>query len=370
MSGGMRKSYETALTTVGVTGVHIASAPKSGAVILKELFSHHDIRCLALVDYPQTCALGWDAPNLVGVCHVPQGIMGTGPFVSRLLEIHRETFLHIVIPCDDEDVAALASGASELADYGIDTLLPMPNSVEAVKKANFQKTLEKIGIHVPRQQTIWNLEELNEISIGLPLIVKGRLIHAYLARSYTEVRAFAAKLFDVWGEPVVLQEYIRGAEFSVTAVADRNSSLVGACAIRKVGISEQGKTWMAVTVSPDAFIPFIEGLLKELHWIGPLEMEFIVNADDSSPVAIEINPRFPAWVPVARYAGADLVKLVVEICKGEANSTLIAEPGMCFARTYHTGIFAMERLAKLHTHQKYIVEHRGDRKNNDLGRKK
>ncbi len=362
MSRDIRNSYQPALTTVGVTGVHIASAPKSGAVILKELFSHYDIQCLALVDYPQTCALGWDAPNLVGVYQVPQGITGANPLVSRLLEIHQETFLDIVIPCDDEDVAALANGASELANYGIDTLLPLPNSVEAVKKANLQKTLGKIGIHVPRQQTIWNFQELNEISIEPPIIVKGRLIHAYLARSYSEVRAFATKLFDVWGEPVILQEYIIGSEFSVAAVADRNSNLAGACAIRKVGISEQGKTWMAVTVSPDAFIPSIEGLFKELHWSGPLEMEFIVNADSSNPVAIEINPRFPAWIPVARYAGADLVKLVVEICRGKTNNTLIADPGMCFARTYHTGIYPMERLAKLHTHQRYVVNHKGDYK--------
>jgi len=345
------------IATVGVTGVHTASAPKSGAVVLKELALHSSIRPIALVDYPQTCALGWDSLKLMGVYQVPQGIMGAQPLTGRLLEINQKTPLNAVIPCDDEDVAALAIGAQELAKSGIATLLPLPDAVEAVKKTNFHKTLSSCGLSVPSQATIWDLQDVTENTLGPPIVVKGRIIHAYLARNSDEVQAFAAKLCDVWGYPVILQKFIEGAEFSVTAVADRNSDLVGICAIRKLGISDQGKTWLAVTISPKNFEPLITSLLKKLQWVGPLEIEFIIPSDGSSPVAIEINPRFPAWIPLARSAGADLVDLAVKLCLGGENSELlVAQPGMCFARTYHTNVFAFQRLAKFYAHQEFVFK--------------
>lgn len=343
--------------TVGVTGVHVASAPKSGAVVLKEFAPLPQIRPIALVDYPQTCALGWGKLNLKGIYQVPQGIAGPKLLTERLIEIHKKNALHVVIPCDDEDVAALASGAHELAVNGISTLLPCAESVIAVNKTNFHETLSSCGIPVPRQTSIQDLREINTNSLSLPLIVKGRLIHAYLARNSSEVLAFAGKLCDVWGYPVILQEYIDGAEFSVTAVADRNSKLVGICAIRKLGISDQGKTWLAVTISPEKFEPMLSALLHELRWVGPLEMEFIAPLDGGSPVVIEINPRFPAWIPLARCAGANLVELVVDLCLGkEKEEKLVARPGMCFARTYHTNVFPVQKLAKFYAHQEFLFK--------------
>jgi carbamoyl-phosphate synthase large subunit len=341
--------------TVGVTGVHVASAPKSGAVVLKELISTVGICSLALVDYPQTCALGWENPNLIGVYQVPQGITGTRSLTERLLEIHQKTPMHVIIPCDDEDVASLASGADILESNGISTLLPSSDAVSSVTKAKLHDTLTSCGIPVPRQTTIWDLQEIVDNHLILPLIVKGRLIHAYLARNPAEVHAFASKLYEVWGYPVILQEYVDGEEYSVAAVADRDSKLSGICAIRKLGISDQGKTWLAVTISPENFEPIIASFLKKVKWVGPFEMEFIASSDGSSPVAIEVNPRFPAWIPVARAAGADLIKRLVEICRDDKPlDLLVARAGMCFARTYHTNVFAMQKMAMFFTHQEYL----------------
>ncbi|NCB43660.1 MAG: ATP-grasp domain-containing protein [Clostridia bacterium] len=336
---------------VGVTGIHIASAPKSGAVVLKELFRYPSINPLALVDYPQTCALGW-LRKLKSIHLIPQGITGAEIICKRLIEIAGLTALDAVIPCDDEDVQALSNGKSMLKTAGIRTLLPDKTTVESVKKEKFQVTFEKIGIATPRQVVVWSLEELANFSLPFPVVVKGRLINAYCAGNKSEMVGLAIKITDVWGFPLIIQEFIEGAEFSVCLVADSDSRLAGACAIRKLGISEQGKTWRAVTIETEPFLPIMRKIVNDLSWVGPIEVEFLSHLDGSGPVAIEVNPRLPAWVPVSRHAGADLVELTVELCLGNASREVIfAEPGMCFARTYRTGVFDMEDMMQLYTHQ-------------------
>ena len=345
---------------IGVTGIHVASAPKSGAVVLKELLSHTHYSCIALADYPQTCALGWNSPKLSGIFQIPQSILGGRDLFDRLKQINDEMPFDILIPCDDEDLLVLAGQVLHLNNIGIQTLIPSENAALAVQKEHFSITMDRIGILTPNHQVIQTPKAMEDIILKPPLIVKGRLIHAYLARTVSEVQAFADKLFNVWGGPVILQEYINGAEFSVAAVADRKSRLAGICAIRKIGISDQGKTWMAVSILPDGFISIIERLFRSLQWVGPLEVEFIADLDGKNPVAIEINPRFPAWISIARHTGADLIGQVIALCQNKDMDTLSGRPGICFVRNYVTECFNIKQLAQLHAHQKTIAEKRGE----------
>lgn len=339
---------------VGVTGIHIASAPKSGAVVLKELFHYPSIKPIALVDYPQTCALGW-LQKLKSIHLIPQGITGAETICNRLIEIADITALDAVIPCDDEDVQALSHGKNILEAAGIRTLLPNKATVQSVRKENFQVTFKNIGIATPRQIVIWSLEELANFNLPFPVVVKGRLINAYYAGNKREMIGLATKITDVWGFPLIIQEFIEGAEFSVCLVADSDSKLAGACAIRKLGISEQGKTWRAVTIGTEPFLPIIRKIVEALSWVGPMEVEFLSRPEGCEPLAIEVNPRLPAWAPLSRHAGADLVELTVDLCLGDASKEVtFAKPGICFARTYRTGVFDMEDMMKLYTNQNIL----------------
>ncbi|MBU0677335.1 MAG: ATP-grasp domain-containing protein [Verrucomicrobia bacterium] len=266
----------------------------------------------------------------------------------------------MVIPCDDEDALAIASGAHIIKTCGVRTLLPLGDIVRSVKKENLETTLRRLGITVPRQVAISDISNLKMDELDFPVLVKGRLIHAYFARNEKEVRGFATKLSEVWGFPVIVQQFVNGAEFSVCAVADRQSRIAGLCAIRKQGISDQGKTWRAVTIDPDIFEPIVTGFVRGLNWVGPVELEFIMPPSGNQPVVIEVNPRFPAWVPISRRAEADLVKLVVELCQGKRPSKrIVAKAGMCFARTYRTGAFSMAAMARLYAHGSLPAERNG-----------
>ncbi len=234
--------------------------------------------------------------------------------------------------------------------------MPRGETVESVKKERFQTTCEEIGIATPGQVVVRNVEELKEINVSFPVVVKGRLINAYLARSKDEMIGLAGKITDIWGFPLIIQEFIEGAEFSICLVADRDSKLAGVCVMRKLGISEQGKTWRAVTIETEPFMPIIQRIVKGLSWVGPIEIEFIARPDGSQPVAIEVNPRFPAWIPLSRHAGADLIKLAVDLCfENPPKEIIAAAPGMCFVRTYGTGIFDITDMMHLYTHQNLYV---------------
>jgi len=167
--------------------------------------------------------------------------------------------------------------------------------------------------------------------------------------------AFASRLFDVWGGPIILQEQVQGIEYAITIVSNKESEIEGICAIRKFGISAQGKTWMAVTVDANPFIPMIDSIVKKLNWVGPLEIECICDENGDNPVVIEINPRFPAWLGVSRYAGLDLLELLIKIIRNTSSgSRQIAHSGACFARTYSTSSFPIENMAKLYSSNELV----------------
>lgn len=332
---------------VGVTGVHIAAAPRAGAVVAKELATIDNVRPIALADYPQTCALGWER-LLHSVFLVPQGVLGGSALRDRILAVHSEIRLDVILPCDDDDVAAIADVAHDLASEGIAALVPPLGVVQSTTKEALHDTLTEAGVPVADQVVLHDIEESSIAAVVPPVVVKGRLMHAHLARTPGEVRAFARQISDVWGFPIVLQAAVYGAEFSVAAVADRASRIAGICAIRKLGISDQGKTWLATTIDPGEFGALVQMLVTRLQWVGPIEVEFIAQPDASRPVVIEINPRFPAWIRVSRHSGADLVRLALDLAQGRpSKAQLTAISGMCFARSYRTSTFPVRSMARL-----------------------
>ncbi|HUT12487.1 MAG TPA: ATP-grasp domain-containing protein [Thermoguttaceae bacterium] len=342
---------------VAVTGVHIASAPKSGAAVIKELAHHPDITAVALADYSQNCALGWE-DYVQSVFSVPQAVLGSAPLAERILDIHSAIGIDCLIPCDDEDVGAVAETQDMLAAGGISLLLSETNAIHSVAKENIHSTLSHVNVASPRQTVIADETALEHVAVDRPVVVKGRLIQAYFARDTSEAKAFATRLADIWGFPIILQEWVDGAEYTVTAVADRDNEIRGICALRKMGISSQGKTWMAVTIDAAPWECIVSSIVRGLGWVGPLEVEFICDPSGHNPTVIEVNPRFPAWIAVSRHAGADLVRLVVDLALGKSpDRKLSARPGVCFVRTYETTSFPIENMASLFSRGEVTFTH-------------
>ena len=121
--------------------------------VTKELSKLKNLNLIALPDYPQNIALGWEK-IIHGLYLIPEAITSPEIITNRIIEINSVNKLDCVIPCDDEDIYAISKGKHILADNGIHTLIPPPFAIEAVQKSNLYKTLVGMGLHVPPQLCI------------------------------------------------------------------------------------------------------------------------------------------------------------------------------------------------------------------------
>lgn len=273
-------------------------------------------RVVAWEAYELSCALGAECVDAV----YPLGLVGKRP--EEVLEAVRKTVAHeqvdVLIPNNDLDVGALAPLGANLSEMGISSLLPSVSALDRRAKSQLPRFAAEFGYTAPRTTMIVDASQWDAVrgSLSYPMMLKGCVCDNYLVENPDEAETCASRIVDVWGYPLLAQEVIEGEEWAVAAVADRASRTVGAVAVKKLGITEHGKTWAAVTVQEQQLLRLTRLILSDFRWVGPVEIEFIVDRNDV-PHVLEINPRLPSWVQLATRAGQNLPALVMQLALGE-----------------------------------------------------
>ncbi len=129
------------------------------------------------------------------------------------------------------------------------------------------------------------------------------------------VRAFH-KAAAKWGLPIVAQRYVEGEELNVCAIGDGNGGTIGAVAMKKLLITDQGKGWAGVTVHDENLLELATDVIAATKWRGPCEVEAIRDSSGTTWL-IEVNPRFPAWTDLCPGAGQNLPLAAVRLAAGE-----------------------------------------------------
>ncbi len=169
--------------------------------------------------------------------------------------------------------------------------------------------------------------------LGFPLVVKGVLHGAYLASSLEEATVYFQKIRARWGLPIIVQQYIEGEEYDVISLGGRESKIMGMVGMRKLRITDKGKAWAGLTIWDEELFNLARDIMKQLWWVGPMEMEFIKQSSSEEYHLIEINPRFPAWVYLAAEAGQNLPLAVAQIAMGEEVEPFTSyQTGLIFVR--------------------------------------
>jgi len=288
-------------------------------------------------------ALGYDAlmtgawmPGAADELHVmPSLADGDDAAWDRLMAIHEHRALDILIPCLDLDVPVYARRADRLAQAGIGALLPRPESVYAVGKLRLPKLCHAHGIPTPRTIHVLDMDDvpLHADQFGYPLVVKGVVAGAKLVADRRAAVAEAKKLNARWGGGVLLQQAVTGEEFVVAAVLDTNGESAGLVAMRKLGISEQGKGVVGTVIDDPDIEKHARRILACLNWRGPLELEFIRPHGAKDLQLVEVNCRFPSWIMLAHWAGANLAALLVDEIRSPGQQRLQRpRPGTTFVR--------------------------------------
>ncbi len=321
---------------VAVTGLHAADNPAPGIGVIRCL--HHPERWGGKI-----IGLAYDAldtgiydEGLLGHAYlIPYPNSGSQALLERLLYIHEQQHIDVIIPTLDSELPVFQKLEQTLKSNGIAMFIPPKQVTDLISKAKLADLCEKVGIPFPETKVIKEPGELKDAvkEIGFPLMIKGIYYEAYTCNTLADVQQNFDKIRLKWGLPIILQKKIESEEFDVCCVCDENSDLLGAVPIRKTRLTDKGKAWAAVTLRNKQLLELSANVLKHIRWIGPCEVEILKNVKTGEYNLIEINPRFPAWIYLCTGADQNLPRLVVELARGKSLKPLeIAKSGICFVR--------------------------------------
>jgi carbamoyl-phosphate synthase large subunit len=338
---------------IAVTGLSAGEDPNPGFAAIECLREKKEwrgrLRIIGLAyDALDT---GVHSPDLVDEVYlIPYATQGEGALIHRMREIRQRTPIDVLIPTLDGELVNFCRAEPVLRTLGIRTLLPSESQLKLHFKHALVQFCSDHGIPMPRTVTVHENRQLEGAarSLGLPLILKGILHEAYLAQSPTQAQAFFDLLRARWGLPILAQEYIPGDERDVVVLCDRKGKLVGMVAMKKLGISSQGKAWAGVTVKDEELLELSARIVRELEWVGPAELEFVRHSATGKPYLLEVNPRFPTWVYLAARAGQNLPAAAVQLALGRRVHPLDSyQEGVVYVRHVKDIICSIEQMAQL-----------------------
>ncbi|MCB1173503.1 MAG: ATP-grasp domain-containing protein [Leptospiraceae bacterium] len=334
---------------VAVTGMNAVDSPGPGVAVL---------RCLQ--DYGsdlELIGLSYDVlepGNFMGdLIHssfiLPYPSAGPEALRERLLEIHRERSIDIILPTLDSELENYIDLQTFLEVEGIRVILPNRSALRLRDKTRLEESLGGAHANIPRTIVLGDLAALDKAieELEFPFLVKGVYYDAHLVHSQAQAQGYFHKLASQWGLPVIAQQWIDGEEQNVAALAEQGS-LLGAVAMKKMFLTDKGKAWSGVTIANPAIMEESARILDSIHWDGACELEYIVEKKTNKVYLIEINPRFPAWIYLSKAAGLNLPLLALRQALGEpvaAQSTY--QSGVVFVRHSWDEIVPMEAIASL-----------------------
>ncbi|MCB1154829.1 MAG: ATP-grasp domain-containing protein [Deltaproteobacteria bacterium] len=321
--------------TIAVTGLNATDNPGPGVPVIRA------IREGALGDC-RIVGLAYDAldPGIFmdqvadEVYLMPYPSQGMTAVFERLAYIHERTPIDVLIPCLDAELPAYVRMADQLREMGIRMFIPDEGQLGLRSKANFPKLRNDLKIVTPETFTVTSPTQLANLDENLkyPVMVKGQFYDAHIAYSRMDVERLFYQVRAQWGAPVIVQEYVDGEEFCVTALGDGQGGLVGSVAMRKMQLTDKGKAWGGITIRDAKLDAFVRDTMAKLKWRGPCEME-VMRAKGGKLYLLEINPRFPAWVYLTVGAGRNLPWATVQLAMGESLAPFDpAAPGVMFLR--------------------------------------
>jgi len=321
---------------IAITGLHATDNPAPGIGVIRCLL--HDENWNGKI-----IGLGYDVYDtgiydkglLDHTYLIPYPNQGVDQLLERIQYIHHHIPIDVIIPTLDSELAIFQRIKQNLKDMGISMFIPSKEIVNKRSKQNLVSFCEEAKISTPKTVVIHEQGQFQKAidEIGFPLFVKGVFYDAYKCKNISDTSHYFDEFRKKWGFPVLLQKPVNGKEYNVCCVGGVDGELLGSVAIRKVGLTDKGKAWSAITIRNEKLTEFSKKILKKLKWNGPCELEIMVEERTGELFLLEINPRFPAWIYLCTGADQNLPKLVVDLALGKKVSALPpAKSGITFVR--------------------------------------
>ena len=244
-------------------------------------------------------------------------------FIQNIYELVKKNKHDVIFPVDDPTTILFSKYKEKLSRY---TKVPVA-SYETIMKGRDKMQTIKIAIenNIPCPQTYFvedgNVEKIKN-EVEFPVVIKpcessGARGIVYVNSSAEEFIREYTKIRNLYRAPLI-QEYIPGDHYNVSALFNMDSELRAAFVLKKIRQYpvSGGPVTFAVGVEKPDVLRYAIKLLKAMDWYGVAEVELIIDERDKKPKLLEVNPRFWSPLELAIASGVDfpylLYKMAVE----------------------------------------------------------
>ncbi len=305
---------------IAITGLNATDNPGPGIPVMRSLQEGNipDLKLIGLIYDSLEPGIYMD--DMAEKCYqIPYPSAGLDALYDRIAYIHSVEKIDMIIPTLDSELYGFVKLEPKLNALGIKTFLPTVDQLNIRGKDKLFSFCKANGIHVPKNTLATTLQDLYSLpsDFTYPVVIKGIFYEAYIANNFEEATTHFKKLANKWGYPIIIQEFIKGAEYNVVALGDGEGGMTGAVPMKKLYITDKGKGWSGVTITEPALLEISRKVISSIKWKSGMELEFMKSEATGEYYLLEINPRFPAWVYLAPGAGQNLPAAMVKMANGE-----------------------------------------------------
>jgi carbamoyl-phosphate synthase large subunit len=285
------------------------------------------------------------SPALDAADHALIAPLASDPtFPDFLLDTCSQYKIGAICTLIDTDMHVLSNMRNDLMRIGTRLILPGAEALSVCRdKVMMNEWLRMLGL--PVIPTFNNVDEaLNAVmsgTISFPLMIKprrgtGSLLTYRVCDEEELIVLFRRALREIEGSPVtketgyqstealIIQEFIRGTEFSLDLLNNLNGQFQ--CVIVKEKIAmRSGETDIAMTVDMPDLFRLGRKIAIALKHPFLIDMDLIVR--DGIPYVMDMNPRIGGGYPFSTQAGVRLTEALVRWLKDdEADVSSILQP--------------------------------------------
>lgn len=255
-------------------------------------------------------------PHAAGLYLVPPALRlclpgGQEPsFVRRLLTECIERRIDILVPTVDAELLALARARHLFANRGIRLLLASEETLECLDKWTLLH-LCRNWVALPRTELLD--DSLLPTSWTYPVVVKPRIGNGSRGVKLVESAEELGRI-QTAQEELIVQEYLPGQEYSVDVLADRDG-IVHAVVPRERLKVDSGVAVASRTVLDGELMAAATRVAQAIGLQYVANVQFKRRAN-GTPALLEVNPRFPATMPLTVEAGINMPRLSLRLVQG------------------------------------------------------
>ncbi len=257
------------------------------------------------------------SPDLSAACHAADRAFAVprcddATFIDAVIDICRAENVDLVIPTIDTELLPYALHAGRFAEAGTRVHVSSREVVDAARdKLRTMQTFHAAFLPVPRTDALENVLQATA-DWSWPVFVKPRSGSA--SRSISVVRE-PGGLPRHWAEPMIVQEYLSGPEYTINMFVDA-MGLIRCCVAHQRLSVRAGEVEKGRTVRLPELADLARGISRALPTArGALCFQAMTDTTGGLRI-IELNARFGGGYPLADRAGAVFAQWLLEEVAG------------------------------------------------------